>query len=554
MEAFNGLLSLIPAKMYFGEDVSDQWRRKKQTTEEKRAAKRAKLDMNNFKSAKDVMEERERAATGDSKRSREFESGEEEMDPEMPREGLKRKKVKTSAYGDAGSSGKDVERADEKPRTKSEKRAAKKERRKQRVEKAARKRARQQARKQNISVTDATPESVEKHDPDSGDKNLEVDEAFTSDLQNKYEHENSSTASSPDPPSPTFDVAQSPALHSTSSSISSVQPPIGSTMSSLRERNALKTEISAKKAPTQTLNDNNAAGISSAAQSVPLPTSSPPRLSEPSKPSAEGLQQRLAARIAALRTARKADGLNGQPARSRQELLESRRRKEEERRMHKKELRRQAKEEEARKRDEEMARRFSPGGSGSLLASPMSPVPADIGRNSFSFGRVAFGDGSQSDQRQIRKSKGPSDPATALQASQAKHNRINGLDPEKKATIAEKNMWANTNNRVKGEKVRDDMSLLKKTLKRQEGKKARSEKEWRERSEGVQKAGEARQRKREENLRKRTAERGADKRRKGKSKEVTSKGKANVIKRPGFEGTFRGRTGGGGGKKNNSNN
>lgn len=37
------------------------------------------------------------------------------------------------------------------------------------------------------------------------------------------------------------------------------------------------------------------------------------------------LQQRRAARIEALRTARKANGLNGKPARNRQELLEARR-------------------------------------------------------------------------------------------------------------------------------------------------------------------------------------------------------------------------------------
>ena len=44
---------------------------------------------------------------------------------------------------------------------------------------------------------------------------------------------------------------------------------------------------------------------------------------------AEELQSRLRARIEELRARRKADGRNGQPAKSRQELLETRRKKEE---------------------------------------------------------------------------------------------------------------------------------------------------------------------------------------------------------------------------------
>ncbi|KAH0408240.1 hypothetical protein KCU90_g22132, partial [Aureobasidium melanogenum] len=59
-QAFEGLLSLIPANEYYSKDNSDQWQRKKQTKEQKRQAKRAKLDPANQKSAKDVMDENER--------------------------------------------------------------------------------------------------------------------------------------------------------------------------------------------------------------------------------------------------------------------------------------------------------------------------------------------------------------------------------------------------------------------------------------------------------------------------------------------------------------
>jgi Surfeit locus protein 6 len=75
---------------------------------------------------------------------------------------------------------------------------------------------------------------------------------------------------------------------------------------------------------------------------------------------------------------------------------------------------------------------------------------------------------------------------------------------------------------------------LKKALKRQESTKKKSEKEWQGRLEGVAKGQEIRQRKREDNLQKRREEKGS----KGK------KNKNKKVKRPGFEGSFKGRTGG----------
>ncbi|KAJ2965658.1 hypothetical protein NQ176_g10512 [Zarea fungicola] len=59
-KAFNGLLSLIPAKQYYGEDTSDQWKKKKQTKKEAAAARRGKLDPDSElnRNAKEVMDER----------------------------------------------------------------------------------------------------------------------------------------------------------------------------------------------------------------------------------------------------------------------------------------------------------------------------------------------------------------------------------------------------------------------------------------------------------------------------------------------------------------
>jgi Surfeit locus protein 6 len=260
-------------------------------------------------------------------------------------------------------------------------------------------------------------------------------------------------------------------------------------------------------------------GSSSISSIVPLTT-----LGKIRKPSADPveLKARLAARIEALRAARKADGLDGAPARNRQELMDARRRKEEQRKAHKRELKLKAKEEEKRDRD------------ASIATLQEVHVKEDKLENNFSFGRVAFSDGQQldsglSDLLNPKKRRGPQDPFTAVKAAENKRARLDALDEEKRADIEEKDLWLSARKRAHGEKTKDDPALLKKTLKRKEKVKKKSEREWKERVEDVEKGKAIRQKKREENLRKRREEKGA----KGKKK-VGKK----VQKRPGFEGSF----------------
>ena len=241
------------------------------------------------------------------------------------------------------------------------------------------------------------------------------------------------------------------------------------------------------------------------------------------KSNTEEARLRLSARIEALRAARKADGPDGIPARSRQELLDARRQKEEARRMDKKEQRRRMKEEETQVRAETLAK-------GSPLLSPSSPASATS--PNLAFGRVDFGDGQRvsSGMSKIsqahRSGKGPSDPTTALIAAQKKQSRLAGLDPEKREDISEKDRWLNARKRAQGERIRDDTSLLKKTLKRKQSQKKKSEKDWRERLESVKRRAEKKQKKREGNLAKRKEEKGG-------------KGEKGKKARPGFEGSFR---------------
>ena len=306
-------------------------------------------------------------------------------------------------------------------------------------------------------------------------------------------------------------------------------------------------------------NSENQSGSSSISSIAPPTTTGASQSEKPSdqvaqaeskepKLTPEEIRIRFAARIEAMKRARNADGLNGAPARNRQELMEARRQKEEQRKAHKKELRQKAKEEERQKRNETLAH-GAPLLSGSPLLSPGSPINTPLSpANNFSFSRITFADGQRASANlnaiidPKTKPKGPSDPRTALLAAEKKQSRLNGLDENKKADIAEKDAWLNARKRAHGERVRDDTSLLKKALKRKEKQKKKSSKEWSERLEGVKKSQDMKQKKREANLQKRKEDKG----KKG-GKSGPKKGKGKPKARPGFEGSFRAKAPSGGG-------
>lgn len=317
--------------------------------------------------------------------------------------------------------------------------------------------------------------------------------------------------------SPTFDG------ESSSSSTSSIVPPSqGSTSTTTKPLKVATQE------PTTAITTTT----------TTTATARPTKLPSPIDPAL--LQSRLQARIAALRAARKADGLNGNPARNRQELLEARRLKAETRKATKKELR--AKTRLAQDAEAEAARLR--GGSGSPLWSPAIMSPRVEEENSFSFGRIAFDDGARVDDKlgglvDSKARRGTSDVKTRLDAVTRKKERLSGMNAEKRKEIEEKDRWLTARKKVQGEKVRDDANLLKKTLKRKEKLKDKSGKEWDGRIEGVRAGKEMRQKKRDENLRKRKEDKGS------KGKKSGSKGGSKGGKKPapkkraGFEGTAK---------------
>ena len=489
----------------------------------------AKLDPDNYKSALDVMDER---AAAEKKRKRE-EEGDVSPPPEQlekPREGLKtddrkskKRRIEASDTVSAlttdgqGAKNEPKETEEQRKQRKAEKKAAKRDRKQVKIARAKEKRDRLKAKKQDSVSNEpkhrktANDQTNEDDEDDQSEDDVDMTDAV--DLQVgdiTIPEADEALSASPSPPAES--PVMSPQIHSGSSSVSSIVPP-----------------TTAESGPPQTKPAPNVNEKRQSTKQTPLET----------QKAAQDARERLQARVAELRAARKADGLDGREPRNRQELLEQRRRKEEARKAAKKEQRRKEKEEEAEKQDEEIARRFSPGGSGSLLASPMSPMePA----NNFSFGRVAFGDGAHADATlssllDPKKHKGPADAATALKAAQNKAARLSGLDEAKRKDIEEKDLWLNAKKKAHGERVRDDTSLLKKALKRQESIKKKSENEWQGRIEGVAKGQEMRQKKREANLQKRRDEKGNH----GKK----NNSKAKKVKRPGFEGSFKGRTGGG---------
>ncbi|KAF4512081.1 hypothetical protein G6O67_001263 [Ophiocordyceps sinensis] len=540
-KAFDGLLSLIPAKTYYGEDTSDQWQKKKQTKQEAAAARRGKLDPDSElnRNAKEVMDERaknkrklrelqqqdESEGAGQDVNEDDNDDGSFEamdgVEAEKPGEGLRKKAVKKQKldededHGEASSVESKV-----KASRKEEKRAAKRERKTDRRADKKANRADELATPAKVATAKEpakTPSSTKKS---TGKKN-NVQPTPKEDQPSPHLHD------TPDPADADKASANAgptskdtPATHkdserngASSDTESDCHPPTFD-----ESEPAASTHAAAGEAASATTSVSSTAATLKKAKHIKIPADT------------TALRVRLAAKIEALRAARKADGPDGKPIRTRQELIESRRAKEVQRKTHKKELRRLAKIEDSRKREEALASN-SPG--------VMSPaVELDESTGSFSFGRVVFGDGSQlshdlSYVRQQGKKKGPSDAKTALLKVQNQKKRLEELDADKRAEITDKEAWLTARRRLEGDKIRDDEAMLKKSVKRKEAAKKKSDKAWRERSQGVELAQKERQKKREDNLRKHREEKLAGKA--GKKKGGAKKKKGG---RPGFEGSF----------------
>jgi hypothetical protein len=510
-------------------EVQDQWKRKKQTKKQAQEARKAKLDPSSAKTVKDVMDENDR------KRKRELDGDDYDATTEgqeRPGEGLKKakklkylpKEQKAALAAQEGGIPKVF------TNTKKPSNAQKQEERKQKLEE---RKQRKIARAEKLRLKYGPSKPSE-----GGKGNRKKQKSGSPEILFWLDNANKS-----------IDIKK-PAhlLTELMSGAMAVEP--------LQEREQEEPEeleeVEAQDPPEDTVSEDeeeeeediqssrqtspevfmalDLSGAASASSSI----SSVIPLDEPSKPKVESLDReklksRLEARVFELRAARNANGEEGKVPRNRQELLEQRRQKEEKRKALKKEQRRKAKEEERSQ--------LLNSASGSHENLPISADSKSHIAHNLLFGRIAFDDGDSmaadlSKMLDKKKRRGPSDAQGALKRAEGKLSRIAGYDEGKKADIAEKDLWLHAKLKATGDKVRDDIGLLKKTLKRQEKAKQKSESEWNTRIEGVKKGIEMRQKKREDNLKKRRDEKGN----KGKKKKTGSAKKSK--NRPGFEGSF----------------
>lgn len=545
----------------------DQWKKKKQSKDQAKAAKMGKLDPDSElnRSAKEELEERAR----NKRKLKELEaededndgSGDDESDisvlagieREKPGEGLKKKKVKKPVEDDEPSPKKVKVDEDSQPETatiatpntksskelkKEEKKAAKKQKLAEKLEKLG-------VPKQTEPIP--TPKKMSKEERKAAKKSRSEEKQKTtgdktpSKPKAAEEEDSESDDDIATPHQPAAQIAQP-------STEADVEVDHDDDMAPI-DVSGLADEDSAESTPDSSPNSpvfdakNASAEPTSTTTSISstVPPSEKPRyIKLPADTTA--LRVRLEAKLEALRAARRATGEEGQQVRTRSDLIEQRREKQIQRRAHKREMRLKAKEEEDRKREEALT---SSRNSPMSMLSPMITNDVDDNRtaNHFSFGRLAFSDGTQMasdlsyEKGAAGEKKGPSDPKTALAKLEAQKKRIAGLDEDKRKEVLEKETWLAARRRAEGEKVHDNENLLKKAVKRKEKAKAKSEAAWKERADGVGRAIKDKQRKREDNLKKRREEKGG----KGKKKKGgVSKPKA----RPGFEGSF-----GGGGKR-----
>lgn len=120
------------------------------------------------------------------------------------------------------------------------------------------------------------------------------------------------------------------------------------------------------------------------------------------------------------------------------------------------------------------------------------------------------------------------DPKLALQNIQKEKEKLKKLeekgDKEAVKSLEEGSAWTKALDKAEGVKVKDDVTLLKKSIKKQEQKKKSSAKKWDARKESEQKRKDGKIQKREENMKKRKNDKKSN-----KMKKLTKKGRV-----PGF--------------------
>ncbi|XP_063234747.1 surfeit locus protein 6 homolog [Bacillus rossius redtenbacheri] len=134
-------------------------------------------------------------------------------------------------------------------------------------------------------------------------------------------------------------------------------------------------------------------------------------------------------------------------------------------------------------------------------AMPVKPVFNSEGKMVFS--RFDF----TGSEKRSKETQNPQLLLDKMQKQREKLQRLEGVGrTELVAQIKEKEAWKKALRRAQGEKVKDDVELLKKSVRRIKEQKQRSKKKWEDRQTTVDQAKENKQKKRTENLLKRKTE------------------------------------------------
>ncbi|KAF3114438.1 hypothetical protein TWF569_011221 [Orbilia oligospora] len=543
--AFDSLLNLIPAKLYFTQDNSDQWKKRKQTKEESQAAKRAKLDPDQAVTVKEVEDERSRERTArEEKRRKLNEDGlpyetksqmkarkkeEKRRERRQNKEsgGGKKKKdsekqVQAEAQGDDEDDDMvevDGEEGEEKPTPKKASHPPKSPSKqstspkKEQHHPAKRKDVKPNGVQIKVNGTEKTGKAsiIQKPTVESSDSSDDDDDEDEDEDEGEEEEERDITAEMDK-------MAQDSESSGDDSEDSDSEGETIQRIPGLAAEPTTTTTTTSSPSPAPSNTTDTSTTQKTLAEK--LKTSKDPLVQQQ-------LKERLAKRIEELRHARKADG--GEVPRTRTELMDQRRKRDEQRKERKKQMRLQAKVEAERAAESTDGKKKSE----SKKHNGVSTAPAN-----YTFGNVDFEDGAKLTAnlegiKAAGKKRGPSDVLGALKHAEAKKARLAGMSDEKRAGIQEKDRWSKALKMASGEKLQDDEGLLKKSLKRQDKAKKKSEREWKERNDNVEKGKAMRQKKREANLAARREQKKAGKGGKKARKVPSKKSKG----RAGFEGT-----------------
>ncbi|KAI8824517.1 surfeit locus protein 6-domain-containing protein [Fimicolochytrium jonesii] len=272
--------------------------------------------------------------------------------------------------------------------------------------------------------------------------------------------------------------------------------------------------------------------VSTQAHTAEATAEEPAELASGLKPLPAGsiveLQAKLKSRIEELRAKRNggkstsSDAKEAKTPRSRQEILEGRAQRKQERK------------ESIKKQKEKRKKLDDTTGMDTVektvVERPGKRVP--VVEEDVQFGKLDFGVTEPS-----KKRKGPTDIAGQLKQAEAKRAKLAHLaetDTSKAEAITEKQTWSKVLAQAQGEKVKDDVKLLKKSLKRREHEKAKSSAVWADRERTLKKDKEQKMKKREENIKARAEAKRDPKAAKAARLAAAKKKKAKA--RPGFEG------------------